>query len=100
MIGSRGRPEIGSRMPEGEADYERVVNDIRSKIRTGEWPAGMKLPTKEELRELYADGDRLIAGSTIDTAMLLLRTEGLIVGYQGRGRFVAQGKDDLRPEPP
>jgi GntR family transcriptional regulator len=87
-------------MPEREADFARVANDIRSKIRTGEWPAGMKLPTKEALRELYADASgNPIAGSTIDTAMLLLRTEGYVIGHQGKGRFVAEGKDDLRPRP-
>jgi DNA-binding GntR family transcriptional regulator len=86
-------------MPAREADYERVANDIRSKIRTGQWPAGMKLPTKEQLREMYGAGGELMAGSTIDTAMLVLRTEGYVIGHQGRGRFVAEGKDDLRPRP-
>jgi DNA-binding GntR family transcriptional regulator len=86
-------------MPGREADYERVANDIRLKIRTGEWPAAMKLPTRQELRELYAEEGRLMAGTTIDTAMLLLRTEGYVIGHQGRGRFVAEGKDDLRPKP-
>ena len=99
MIESLGRPEIGSPMPEREADYERVVNDIRLKIRTGQWPAGMQLPTKETLREMYGVGGELLAGSTIDTAMLLLRTDGYVIGRQGKGRFVAEGKDDLRPRP-
>jgi len=85
-------------MPEHVPDYERVASDIRLKIRTGEWPAGMKLPTREELRSLYSDpAGNLIAGSTIDTVMLLLRTEGYVIGHQGKGRWVAEGKDDLRP---
>lgn len=79
-------------MPEREADYERVANDIRSKIRTGALEAGTKLPTKTVLMEEYGVG-----GSAVDTAMLLLRTEGYVIGHQGKGRFVAEGKDDLRP---
>lgn len=82
-------------MPEREADYERVANDLRSKIRTGALAAGERLPTKNQLMEIYAVG-----GSAVDTAMLLLRTEGYVIGHQGKGRFVAEGKDDLRPQPP
>ena len=79
-------------MPEREADYERVANDVRTKIRTGELPAGTRLPTKNALMAMYEVG-----GSAVDTAMLLLRTEGYVIGHQGKGRFVADGKDDLRP---
>lgn len=92
MIEYRGRPGIGSLMPEHTPDYERVANDIRSKIRTGELPAGTQLPTKTRLMDLYEVG-----GSAVDTAMLLLRNEGYVIGHQGKGRFVAEGKDDLRP---
>lgn len=92
MIEYQGRPGIGSLMPERKADYERVADDIRSRIRTGELPAGTRLPTKNALMELYDVG-----GSAVDTAMLLLRTEGYVIGHQGKGRFVAEGKDDLRP---
>lgn len=79
-------------MPEREADYERVANDLRSKIRTGALAAGERLPTKNQLMEIYTVG-----GSAVDTAMLLLRAEGYVIGHQGKGRFVAEGKDDLRP---
>lgn len=92
MIESQGRPGIGSLMPEREADYERVANDIRSKIRTGELPAGTRLPVKSALMDMYDVG-----GGAVDTAMLILRTEGYVIGHQGKGRFVAEGKDDLKP---
>lgn len=81
-------------MPEKEADYERVANAIRSRIRTGALQAGDKLPTKNALMDEFDVG-----GSAVDTAMLLLRTEGYVIGHQGKGRFVAEGKDDLRPRP-
>lgn len=86
---------------EREPDYVRVANDVRQKIREAgqlvlgdrAWPlsGGEPLPTKNELREIYNVG-----GGSIDTAMLLLRSEGYVVGQQGKARFVAEGKDDLR----
>lgn len=85
-----------------EADYVRVANDLRQKIREAGhlelddrvWPltGGSKLPTKAELMLIYD-----VKGGSIDTAMVLLRNEGFVVGQQGKARFVAEGKDDLRP---
>jgi GntR family transcriptional regulator len=68
-------------------DYARVADDIRSKILSGEWPAGQKVPTKLTLMAAYD-----VKAHAIDTAMLLLRSEGLVIGHQGRGRWVAEGK--------
>jgi DNA-binding GntR family transcriptional regulator len=78
--------------PEYEPDYVRLANAIRNKIRTGVLSAGDKIPTKAELMAEYE-----VAAGTVDTAMVLLRSEGYVVGRQGKGRFVAEGKDDLRP---
>ena len=69
------------------ADYARVANDLRAKILSGELPAGQKLPTKLQLMEEYS-----VSGHAVDSAMLVLRTEGFVVGHQGRGRYVAEGK--------
>jgi GntR family transcriptional regulator len=80
-------------MPEREADYERVANDLRLQIRTGTLAAGQQLPYKTKLMEIYSVG-----GSAVDTAMLLLRNEGYVIGHQGKGRFVAEGKADLDTE--
>ena len=105
MIGLTGHPGIGSVMPERERepDYVRVANDLRQKIREAatlvlgekKWPldAGEPLPTKNELREIYGVG-----GGSVDTAMVLLRNEGFVVGQQGKARFVGAGKADP-PEP-
>lgn len=68
-------------------DYARVADDIRRKILSGELPAGQKLKTKLELMAEYG-----VKGGAIDTAMLLLRSEGYVIGHQGRGRWVAEGK--------
>lgn len=74
-------------MPENVSDYARVANDLRAKILRGELPAKQKLPTKRELMAEYS-----VSGHAIDSAMLVLRTEGYVVGHQGRGRYVADGK--------
>lgn len=105
MIGYQGQPGIGSVMPP-EADYVRVANDLREKIRKvgslalGEgadrevWTLepGSKLPTKLQLVQIYG-----VSGSSIDTAMVLLREWGFVIGHPGKARYVAEGKDDLRP---
>jgi len=72
-------------------DYARVADDIRRKILSGDLPGGTRLPTKLQLMRDYTVG-----AHAIDTAMLLLRTEGLVIGHQGRGRWVAEGKAERR----
>lgn len=79
--------------PDYEPDYVRLANAIRTKIRTGVLSAGDKLPSRSELMAEYG-----VASGTVDTAMVLLRSEGYVIGRQGKGRFVAEGKDDQRPE--
>lgn len=97
MIQSTGHPGIGLVMPDPdyEPDYVRLANAIRTKIRTGELEAGAKLPTRTELMTEYD-----VASGTVDTAMVLLRSEGYVIGRQGKGRFVAAGKADLATESP
>jgi GntR family transcriptional regulator len=89
-------------MPVSEADYVRVANHLRATIRSagtlrlGEkaWTlvGGAKLPTKNQLCEIYGANT-----NSIDRAMIVLRTEGFVVGRQGLGVFVEHGKTN---EPP
>ncbi|UWZ37731.1 winged helix-turn-helix transcriptional regulator [Dactylosporangium roseum] len=62
---------------------------MRSKIRGGEYPPGSRLPTNQQLAEMYG-----VARQTIDTAKVVLRTEGLITDRTRAGTFVA---DPLPP---
>jgi GntR family transcriptional regulator len=66
-------------------EYQRVADDLREQIRSGQLVPGAKLPTKRELVAQYGVGE-----TSIDSAMLLLRTEGWVRGHQGRGVFVAE----------
>ncbi|MDW4901358.1 MULTISPECIES: GntR family transcriptional regulator [Streptomyces] len=64
--------------------YQRIVQDVRDRIRSGEWIAGTKLPSTRELAEEYG-----VAAGTVQRALTELRTAGLVYSHQGRGSFVA-----------
>ena len=66
-------------------DYIRVADDLREQIRSETLTAGAKLPTKRQLAEHYGVGLQ-----AIDAAMIVLKTEGLVRGHQGRGVFVVE----------
>ncbi|GGM67385.1 winged helix-turn-helix domain-containing protein [Dactylosporangium sucinum] len=65
-------------------EYQRVADDLREQIRSGQLMPGDKLPTKRQLAAHYGVGE-----TSIDNAMLLLRAEHWVRGHQGRGVFVA-----------
>jgi len=71
--------------------FREVAIDLRSKIRGGEYPPGTKLPTRDELCALYG-----VSKMTVDSAKILLRSEGLIVDRRRGGTVVA---DPLPPPP-
>jgi GntR family transcriptional regulator len=60
-----------------------IIADIESKIASGEWPPGFKLPTTKELVAYYD-----CAVGTIDTVMEILRERGVIAGVAGGRRYV------------
>ncbi|MCL7382189.1 GntR family transcriptional regulator [Streptomyces sp. 35G-GA-8] len=63
--------------------YQRIVQDVRDKIRTGRLTAGTKLSSTRELAEEYG-----VAPGTVQRALTELRTAGLIYSHQGRGSFI------------
>ena len=68
---------------------ELVVNTLREGILHGQFPNG-NLPSKLELAEHFKVSHR-----TIDCALKLLRTEGLIRGVRGTGIFINQKMSDV-----
>ena len=64
-------------MPPDAPQYQRVANDIRTRIRSGEYPPGSRLPPWRQLTEHYQVGYGVIAD-----AIALLRTEGTVVSSQ------------------
>ncbi|MEU6102794.1 GntR family transcriptional regulator [Streptomyces flaveolus] len=70
---------------EATQPYQRIVQDVRAKIRSGLYTPGTKLPSTRELADEYA-----VAPGTVQRALSELRTAGLIYSHQGRGSFVAE----------
>lgn len=71
--------------------YEQVAEALRQRIRSGEWPPGHQIPTVTQLA-----AEHEVALRVVERAQDLLKWEGLLVGHQGKGVFVA----DPPPEAP
>jgi GntR family transcriptional regulator len=65
--------------------YARIESLLRSKILSGQYEPGQKLPTAEELAAEFR-----VSKITIKGALANLQREGLIIGKQGKGTFVAE----------
>ncbi|GAA2385655.1 hypothetical protein Cme02nite_72580 [Catellatospora methionotrophica] len=64
--------------------YAQIADDLAARIKGGEYAAGAKLPSYNQLGELYSVGF-----STIAKAVALLRDRGVVIGAPGRGVYVA-----------
>ncbi|MEU4568925.1 GntR family transcriptional regulator [Micromonospora sp. NPDC023956] len=64
-------------------NYQRVVDDLRSRILSGDLGPGDKLPTERELQQRWG-----FSTTIIKHALTLLRGEGLIEGRRGSGNYV------------
>ena len=76
--------------------YVQIADLIRQRIARGQWSAGTRLPTLEELVAELG-----VARVTVRQAMDIVSAEGLVTRRQGRGTFVAaapQQRNWLRVE--
>jgi GntR family transcriptional regulator len=53
-------------------EYQRIANDLKARIVTGELSAGARLPTVKQLQEQYG-----ASAQAVKSALLVLQTEGL-----------------------
>jgi GntR family transcriptional regulator len=65
--------------------YARIESLLRSKILSGQYEPGQKLPTAGELAAEFR-----VSKITINGALANLQREGLIIGKQGKGTFVSE----------
>jgi DNA-binding GntR family transcriptional regulator len=65
------------------APYQQIADDLRSAIKAGDPAPNERLKSSRELAEVYG-----VAPMTVHQAMRVLRDEGLVESYQGRGVFV------------
>ncbi|WP_326555470.1 GntR family transcriptional regulator [Micromonospora sp. NBC_01813] len=78
-------PAVSSRRAPGPLTAERV---LRARIDSGEWPPGHKLPGEVTLAQTYD-----VARGTVRAALDVLRAEGRVVTFTGRGTFVTPGSE-------
>ena len=60
-------------------DYQRIANEYRDRIKSGELKAGDRLPSISQLQKQYG-----VSAQPVKSALLVLQTEGLVEGHQGR----------------
>ncbi|MFI7661526.1 winged helix-turn-helix domain-containing protein [Micromonospora parva] len=78
-------------MPIPTGGYRQMADDLASRIRSGEYAPGDKLPSYAELSKLYS-----IAVTTVQKDIRVLEFQGLVVGVPGRGVYV---REDIEPNP-
>lgn len=71
-------------MPAEPRPFRRIAADLREAIQSGEYLPGHQLPSGSALVHRYG-----VARQTVQSAIDLLRAEGLVIGRQGAGWFVA-----------
>ncbi|GLW25303.1 hypothetical protein Mame01_53450 [Microbispora amethystogenes] len=69
----------------GRPAYMQIADELRGQIRSGSLSPGTVLPSINQLCERYG-----VSSSVVKAAISVLRTEGLIVGQQGKGVFVRE----------
>lgn len=69
----------------GQPAFRRLASDLRAQIESGELSEGAQLPSMAQLREAYS-----VSSTVVRDAINELRRDGLVVGQQGKGVFVAQ----------
>jgi GntR family transcriptional regulator len=74
--------------------YERIANDLRERITSGEYRPGSRLPTRERLSEQYN-----ASPGPVDEALAVLRGEGLIDTHHGLGTFVRTPRHKVQRTP-
>ncbi|MDJ0779266.1 MAG: histidine utilization repressor [Gammaproteobacteria bacterium] len=68
-----------------EPIYLQIKNTIERRIESGEWPAGQKLPSENELVDALG-----VSRMTINRALRELTQQGLVRRVHGIGSFVAE----------
>ncbi|TNY38086.1 winged helix-turn-helix domain-containing protein [Thermomonospora catenispora] len=67
----------------GRPGYLQIADDLRQQVADGRLAPGDALPSIAQLREHYG-----VSAGVVKAAISVLRTEGLVVGQQGKGVFV------------
>lgn len=63
--------------------YIQLLEIVRKKIESGEWPVGSQIPTEEELCKMFS-----VSRATVRSAILELVRQGYLKRQQGKGTFI------------
>lgn len=80
-------PELSAQLEDGSEKprYRHIFDTLRSRINSGEYPEGHKLPTEAELMDLFG-----VSRTTVSRAMRDMELLGLIARRRGSGTYVRQ----------
>jgi DNA-binding GntR family transcriptional regulator len=71
--------------------YQQLANILREQIESGEIPPRRPVPSKKTLVQTYD-----VAPGTVERALAILKSEGLLKTVMGRGLYVVP-EDERRP---
>lgn len=75
--------------------YKQIIEHMKDKIASGQWPVGMRLKSQRELARIYE-----VNRSTIVEAIDYLHSEGLVEGQGRRGTVVINNSWSLMASDP
>lgn len=64
-------------------DYRKVIDLIRDRVASGEWPVGRPIPSTPKLRELTG-----LSITSVRRGVEQLQKDGILEGHPGKGVFV------------
>lgn len=74
-------------------EYQRLMDEIRAKIISGDYPVGKPIPSTNELRKVTG-----MSIPVIRRAVGQLETEGILEGHPGKGVYVIATPADVAGE--
>lgn len=80
----------GTNMTEKPGKTQRVLASIRSMIERGHYPKGFRLPSLRNIAATFS-----VSAGTVEKAMGVLASEGLVRKYVGSGICVASNEEEL-----
>jgi len=69
--------------------FRLIIDDLRRRIASGEWPPGHQLPSTVQLLEMYRQLYGVKSLATVRKAIDILREEDVLRGHQGVAVYVA-----------
>jgi DNA-binding GntR family transcriptional regulator len=79
---------VGFNPDDSRPPYRQIADDLRQAIAARTYEPGEKLPATRELVDRYG-----VANQTVQSAIRVLRDEGLVETRRGTGTFVVEGLD-------